>query len=107
MRMWGISPKLMCRAHLLGEHVEMHMFSGSIKKKISICGYLQKNLVNPYLIEKRHDALAKEMKRRGYAHKSPLHLSLPKNFPKGKINIHKNLAELSKRCTNCKILQKL
>lgn len=24
--MWGVDPSAMCRNHLLGEHVEMHMF---------------------------------------------------------------------------------
>ena len=30
MRMWLVNPALLCRQHLLGEHVEMHMFAGHI-----------------------------------------------------------------------------
>ena len=36
MRMWNVDPKLMCNKHLLGEHVEMHMFFGTIQKGISM-----------------------------------------------------------------------
>jgi hypothetical protein len=30
MRMWMVPPKVMCRKHLLGEHVEIHMLAGSL-----------------------------------------------------------------------------
>ena len=45
MRMWMVDPKIMCRKHLLGEHVEHHMFVGTINKRISIVGYLRDNLL--------------------------------------------------------------
>lgn len=72
MRMWLVDPKIMCRQHLLGEHVEMHMFAGTIERKMSIAGYLENNLLEPKLIRTRHDRLAKEMERRGFNHNSPL-----------------------------------
>ena len=34
MRMWGVDPKQMCRQHLLGEHVELHMQAGAVLEKM-------------------------------------------------------------------------
>ena len=31
MRMWMVNPRIMCRQHLLGEHVEIHMFHSENK----------------------------------------------------------------------------
>ena len=45
MRMWNVNPKTLCRKHLLGEHLEIHMFVGSINKKISMKGYLEKGFL--------------------------------------------------------------
>ena len=100
--MWNINPKKMCRQHLLGEHLEMHMFLGTLKKKKSIKGYLDKGLVEVHNIKKRHDELVDEMKKRGYNHKSPL-----KKFKLdkiGNVNIKNNKIELIKRCKECRKL---
>ena len=35
MRMWNVDVTKMCNKHLLGEHVEMHMFVGIIIKGTS------------------------------------------------------------------------
>ena len=32
MRQWMVDPRLLCRKHLLGEHVENHMFIGTLKR---------------------------------------------------------------------------
>ena len=32
MRMWMLPPAGMCRKHLLGEHVELHMLLGSLRR---------------------------------------------------------------------------
>ncbi len=100
MRMWNLNPKLMCRNHLLGEHVECHMFVGTLNKGNNIQGYLEKGLLEIHNIEKRHEQLAKEMKRRGYNHNS----SLPKykKIKRGKINSRENKKELFKRCKRCR-----
>jgi hypothetical protein len=74
MRQWLINPRCMCVKHLMGEHVEHHMFVGSMKKKTRIDGFLENNLLEPMLLESRHAALADEMLRRGYNHKSPLEI---------------------------------
>ena len=72
MRMWLVDTQRMCRQHLLGEHVEMHMFAGSIRAGISLRGYIERGLVIVHRLRERHDALAKEIRRRGWNHKSPL-----------------------------------
>ena len=55
MRMWMIDPKMLCKKHLLGEHVELHMFVGTINKNKKLDGYKKNGLVevivcrhNPY-----------------------------------------------------------
>ena len=99
MRMWGVEPALLCRKHLLGEHVEMHMFVGSIRKGNSINGYVSSGLVHVPSIASRHDALASELTRRGMSHRSPL---LPFESPDiGGIDVWANLAELCQRCPDC------
>lgn len=76
MRMWMLEPGLLCRYHLLGEHVETHMLSGHFRKGRSIKGYITSNCVEPLSLRARHDALVEEMLRRGYRHASPLDFSM-------------------------------
>jgi hypothetical protein len=102
MRMWGVNTKLMCDQHLLGEHLEMHMFAGSYKKGIRLYGYIRNGLVETGNIEKRHNELVEEMIRRGFNHQSPLHL--PRIVSDGKIDIDENLKELAQRCLKCRKL---
>ena len=103
MRMWMVDPKIMCRKHLLGEHLELHMFVGTINKGISIQGYLDKNLLEPLGLIGRHALLVEEMTRRGYNHQSPL--------PRPVIPIHQQwviidremaLTDLLSRCEDCR-----
>jgi len=101
MRMWMIPPRILCTKHLLGEHVECHMFVGTINKKVGLDGYLAKGLLEVHNLIPRHKMLVKEMERRGYNHKSPL-----PSFPiwrEGKIDRKGNLVELVERCPNCLI----
>ena len=101
--MWGVDPKNLCNQHLLGEHLEMHMFLGCIKKGISLKGYFDKKLVCTNLIKKRHDDLAIEMIFRGMKHKSPIaEMGFFKDFEYGEIDIEANIKELSRRCPKCK-----
>jgi len=98
--MWLVDPKKLCRKHLLGEHLEMHYFRGTIVKGKSVLGYILKGLVETGKIKERHDQLAKEMKRRGYKHQSEMG-----NFqvaPSGFVDVQKNLKELSNRCLECR-----
>lgn len=72
MRQWMVDPETMCHQHLLGEHVEHHMFAGSIAKGTSMQGYLDKDLLSPHRLQDRHDTLSRELERRGGDHKSIL-----------------------------------
>lgn len=99
MRMWGIDPKILCRKHLLGEHVEMHMFVGCINKGTSLKGYIDNNLVEVHHIKSRHDDLVDEMKRRGMNHKSQLPSF--KSWVEGKVYVKDNFINLLNRCDEC------
>jgi len=102
MRMWNINTGKMCNRHLLGEHVEMHMFVGTLNKNKSVTGYLENGLLEIHNIRKRHSELAKEMKKRGMKHRS--NLPSYKKQIIGKINIKENEKDLFKRCKECKKL---
>ena len=106
MRMWMIDPKLMCQKHLCGEHVETHMFLGALKKGSKLDGYLNGNLFEPRSLKERHDALASEMTRRGYNHKSPLTvdeslLQCLGDACEIKIDREKASSDLFSRCEKC------
>lgn len=75
MRIWDLPPKTLCRAHLLGEHRELHAIWTVITLRRT--GYAS----HPETIRwkgrlralfRRHEALVEEMTRRGYLHQSPL-----------------------------------
>jgi hypothetical protein len=100
MRLWLVNPKIMCRKHLLGEHLECHMFVGTLNKGISVEGYVSKGLLETSKLKERHDALAYEIIRRGYKHNSPLKEF--KDMGVGEINKENSLKELLSRCKECK-----
>jgi hypothetical protein len=100
--MWMVDPKTLCRNHLLGEHVECHMFVGTLNKGASIKGYIDKGLLEIHNLKRRHSSLVSEMKRRGFLHNSPL--PKYKNKKRGRINIIENLDCLSERCSKCRDL---
>ena len=103
MRMWMVNPRLMCRKHLLGEHVELHMFVAGIRRGLSLQGYLDKKLFEPHNVRRRHDELVRELVRRGYRHRSPLAEFDPVRA--GRIDRRANLAELARRCEQCRMQQ--
>jgi hypothetical protein len=75
MRIWDIRPEKLCRQHLLGEHSELHALWTILTQGKT--GYSKHpetmrwkgKLKALYL---RHEALVREMGRRGYVHRSPL-----------------------------------
>jgi len=106
MRMWNVNPKMLCRQHLLGEHVELHMFVGSINKGINVNRYVRDGLLFVKRLRIRHLQLRREMRRRGYNHRSPLpklrsdftaHVDQA-NF----IDVQANIVELKRRCSDCR-----
>lgn len=103
MRMWLVDPKLMCKQHLLGEHVELHMLVGHLKRGKSIKGFLDKGLIEPRSIWDRHTVLVEEMTRRGMNHKSALKIIDVSHLPQGKVvDRDKSLTDLYSRCEHCR-----
>jgi len=75
MRIWDISPSFLCRQHLLGEHRELHAIWSVITKKKK--GYAKHPETMRWVgklkaLYSRHRKLVREMKKRGYTHKSDL-----------------------------------
>lgn len=85
MRIWDVHVSCLCRKHLLGEHRELHGLWNILTKHNGQGGYSRHpetvrwhgKLKALYL---RHEALVKEMEKRGYVHNS----SLDKRLAKGK-----------------------
>ena len=102
MRMWMVDPRIMCRQHLLGEHVEIHMFIGAISRGKSVKGYLEKGFLEVHNMYARHEELVEEMKRRGYRHCSDVEEKWRTAEKRGAVDRKKNLEELLKRCPRCK-----
>ncbi len=108
MRQWMVNPKIMCRKHLLGEHLEHHMFYEAIKNGRKVDGYVKNNLLEILSLKQRHDEVAEEMKRRGYRHNTPLEVDLQKinqyseDIKNYKIDKDKSLQDLLLRCSKCR-----
>lgn len=103
MRMWDLDPRWLCKKHLLGEHVEMHMFVGSILKDINITKYITTGLVDPKRIKERHDLLVEEMLAREYNHNSELEQPDVSKYANilPCIDIKGNMEDLFDRCPEC------
>lgn len=101
MRMWMVPPETMCNRHLLGEHVETHMLAGSLRCGRSIQGFLDKGLLEPAVLQQRHDVLAREMRRRGMQHASPLEADTA-CYRTGYVDVQQADLELRRRCPDCR-----
>jgi hypothetical protein len=100
MRMWNVDPKLLCRQHLLTEHLEMHCFANGMNEGNEYHGFVRNGTVDLEHVDARHEALAQEMLTRGYKHKSPM---VPHyQFKGGKVDVARNLQILSERCQGCR-----
>lgn len=104
MRMWLVHTQMMCRKHLLGEHVELHMLVGSMKRRLDLSGFYDNKLIDPHRIRIRHNDLVWEMIDRGYNHRSELILppDILEKYPSGTIDISANRLELHRRCEDCR-----
>jgi len=104
-----VDTRWMCDRHLLGEHVEIHMLVGCLRKGRTIRGYVEKGLVELRSIRKRHDALVREMRRRHMNHASPLPkvIPTPDDLPRGaRVDREASLKELTRRCPRCRKRQR-
>ena len=105
--MWNVDPRYLCNKWLIAEHNEIHTFIGAIASGKSVQGYLDKNLLEPKSLVKRHDDLVREAKKRGFKHHSDLDSEKVNNMLKKKltkkqletkIDLNKSLSDLKKRC---------
>jgi hypothetical protein len=70
--MWMIDPRYLCRKHLLGCHLEHHMFLGALKKGKRLKGFFLNNCFEPKSLKSSHDELVLEMQHRTYNHQTPI-----------------------------------
>lgn len=75
MRIWDLPPERLCRAHLLGEHRELHAIWSVLTGDRA--GYRKHPETLRWdgrlaALYARHTALVEEMRSRGYNHSSPL-----------------------------------
>lgn len=107
MRMWMLSPKYLCKKHLMGEHFEIHLHRHNFIKRHSISGRIFPIvLIEPASMQSRHDALASEMLARGYNHNSPYEQPnishLPAEERDARVNVEYNRLDLISRCDECR-----
>ncbi|MBN1375098.1 MAG: hypothetical protein JXA01_02960 [Dehalococcoidia bacterium] len=94
-----VDPRYMCDRHLLGEHVECHMFAGCLERDKSVSGYIRNNLFDAASLTKRHDRIAREMKLRGFSHRSKIARYKGRSTP---INVTSSFNDLMYRCPRCR-----
>ena len=106
MRMWMIPVEILCTKHLLGEHVETHMFVGTILRGKRLNGYVDNNLFEARSLQIRHDKLANEIDRRGYKHKSDLKKfdieRLSDKERESVVDVSRSFEDLLGRCEECR-----
>lgn len=84
MRIWDLSPSILCRKHLLGEHLELHSIWAVItqnKKGYSRHPETLRWVGKLKALYNRHKNLVEEMKNRGYNHHSDLDIKLARGKP--------------------------
>jgi len=96
-----VEPSSMCRSHLLGEHGEIHKHRHNFVKGHSIEG--RRGQIEPVEMKARHDALAAEMLRRGYNHKSPYEQPDLSGYDLSGhgVDVEESIRELKSRCADC------
>jgi hypothetical protein len=75
MRIWDVSPDILCRQHLLGEHRELHaLWTILVNDRRGYAHHPETKRWRGKLaaLYVRHEALVAEMERRSYRHASPL-----------------------------------
>ena len=79
MRIWDLPPEQLCRAHLLGEHRELHgLWNILTQGKRGYSAHPETRRWEGKLaaLYERHERLVAELERRGYRHGSPLDAAL-------------------------------
>jgi len=97
MRIWDVSPQKLCRNHLLGEHRELHALWSILTKKKKGYAHHPETLRwegKLQALYQRHELLVREMKCRGYNHKSPLDEKLAGGASKQTDYIHSHREQI-------------
>jgi hypothetical protein len=97
VRIWDISPKRLCRKHLLGEHRELHaIWSVLVNGKKGYARHPETLRWRGKLkaLYGRHEALVSEMALRGYRHRSPLPETLARGGATQRVFLHTRKAQL-------------
>ena len=84
MRVWDVDPADLCRAHLLGEHRELHgIWTVLTQDRRGYRWHPETRRWEGKLaaLYRRHEALVAEMARRSYRHRSPLDATLATGSP--------------------------
>ncbi len=109
-----VKAKYLCRLHLLGEHVELHLLASNLDKQCAINVYLKKGIIELHNLQRRHDELAEEMLAREYNHQSPLDQfsidmyigseppMIARNLLSGKVDLYESFWELYWHCERCR-----
>lgn len=97
MRIWDLSPSLLCRQHLLGEHRELHAIWSVITKKKK--GYSKHPETLRWIgklkaLYIRHQALVQEMVKRSYIHRSDLFVRLATGNKKQDVFINTKVEQI-------------
>ena len=109
MRIWDVSPEVLCRNHLLGEHRELHaIWSILTQQKKGYSSHPETirwkgKLKALYL---RHELLVEEMQKRRYHHQSALNVSLATGESTQNIlvdSIDKQMIILRQKQCKCKV----
>jgi hypothetical protein len=73
----------------------------TLRRGISVRGYLDRNCFEPQSLGSRHLELVKEMQRRGYRHESPLRI-IQRFDLSHKVDRAASLRSLLERCEECR-----
>lgn len=104
-RQWLSDPRLMCKQHILGEHLEAHIFVSKMQKETSLKGFRKGSMFfGAEFVKSRHDKIAKLLKQ---PHKTPLFIGELeiKNYPyiaPTLYDLTKSMEDLLGRCEECK-----
>jgi hypothetical protein len=90
VRIWDLSPGILCRQHLLGEHRELHAVWSVIvggRKGYSRHPETLRWVGKLGALFARHERLVAEMRRRGYDHRTPLPAALARGSRRQRVYV--------------------
>lgn len=108
-RQWLTDPNMMCKQHLLGEHLEAHIFVSKMHKLNKLDGFRKGSMFfGAEYVQYRHDIIARYLSRfSGKEHKTPLHIGDLEiiNYPlikPAEKDFAKSNDDLYGRCQRCR-----